>query len=153
MSKLHGAWIWYELMTTDVPGAKAFYEAVVGWTIHPGEQPPLFYGMIMNADGGATGGGVGVGGGKASGGGRHRRGHGAERGDDLGRRQAGVAGLYRGGRHRCRDQRDRGGRRQSADAEDDHSAGLAGHGRRLLRRAVLCDDARYAGRTDVGRTG
>jgi len=56
MSKLHGSWIWYELMTPDVAAAKAFYEAVVGWTITPGTEPPIFYGFIANADGGMTGG-------------------------------------------------------------------------------------------------
>ena len=30
---LHGSWIWYELMTPDADGSKAFYERVVGWTI------------------------------------------------------------------------------------------------------------------------
>ena len=29
----HGDFIWYELMTPDPDGAKAFYDAVVGWTI------------------------------------------------------------------------------------------------------------------------
>ena len=57
MSKtLQGAWIWYELMTTDAPGAKAFYEAVVGWQIQLGSEPPIHYGHIVNPDGGATGG-------------------------------------------------------------------------------------------------
>jgi predicted enzyme related to lactoylglutathione lyase len=56
MSKLQGAWIWYELNTTDPTGAKAFYEAVVGWTITLGTEPPMNYGFIANADGGSTGG-------------------------------------------------------------------------------------------------
>ena len=56
MSTLQGAWIWYELMTTDAEGAKAFYEAVVGWQITLGTQPPTFYGHIVNPDGGSTGG-------------------------------------------------------------------------------------------------
>jgi len=45
-------------MTPDLDGAKAFYDAVVGWRIDgPGEQPgDDFYRMIMRADGGATGG-------------------------------------------------------------------------------------------------
>lgn len=55
MAKLQGAWIWYELMTSDAAGAKAFYEAVVGWHITPGTQPPLFYGHIASNDG-STGG-------------------------------------------------------------------------------------------------
>src|ERR1700743_771600 len=32
MSDDQGRFIWYELMTPDVEGAKAFYGAVVGWT-------------------------------------------------------------------------------------------------------------------------
>lgn len=60
-----GAWIWYELMTTDADGAKAFYEAVVpGWTLqtsHGGgdsgaEAGDTAYGFITNSDGGMTGG-------------------------------------------------------------------------------------------------
>ena len=30
---LHGSLIWYELMTSDADAARAFYQAVVGWTI------------------------------------------------------------------------------------------------------------------------
>jgi predicted enzyme related to lactoylglutathione lyase len=56
MTKLQGAWIWYELMVPDAPHAKTFYEAVVGWTINLGTEAPLHYGMIGNADGGMTGG-------------------------------------------------------------------------------------------------
>ena len=33
MADQWGAFIWYELMTTDPDGAKAFYDAVVGWDI------------------------------------------------------------------------------------------------------------------------
>lgn len=51
-----GSFIWYELMTTDAAGAKAFYDAVVGWSI--GEGAPEFggYRMIGRSDGGAAGG-------------------------------------------------------------------------------------------------
>src|SRR5213595_114581 len=51
-----GAFIWYELMTTDAGGAKAFYDAVVGWNI--GEAVPEFngYRMIGRTDGKAAGG-------------------------------------------------------------------------------------------------
>lgn len=54
--KIGGAWIWYELMTPEPAGAKAFYEAVVGWRIEPGTEGPIFYGHISNDDGGDTGG-------------------------------------------------------------------------------------------------
>jgi len=51
-----GAFIWYELMTPDPAGAKAFYDAVVGWDI--GEAVPEFagYRMIGRSDGGSAGG-------------------------------------------------------------------------------------------------
>ena len=32
-SELHGSFIWYELMTPDPEGAKAFYDAVIGWNV------------------------------------------------------------------------------------------------------------------------
>ena len=46
-----GDFIWYELMTTDAEGAKAFYDAVVGWDI--GESVPEYngYRMINARDG------------------------------------------------------------------------------------------------------
>src|SRR5437868_13385571 len=51
-----GGLIWYELMTPDPDGAKAFYDAVVGWTI--GEAAPEFngYRTIGRSDGGFAGG-------------------------------------------------------------------------------------------------
>ena len=52
-----GAFIWYELMTTDAEGAKAFYDAVVGWDF--GEAAAEFQGYRMiNAPGGGFAGGV-----------------------------------------------------------------------------------------------
>jgi uncharacterized protein len=56
MGTLQGSWIWYELMTGDAAGAKAFYEAVVGWTLTPGTPEMGGYGFITNPDGGMTGG-------------------------------------------------------------------------------------------------
>jgi uncharacterized protein len=51
-----GAFIWYELMTPDPEGAKAFYDTLVGWNI--GEGAPEFndYRMINRSDGGFAGG-------------------------------------------------------------------------------------------------
>ena len=37
MARQHGGWIWYELMTTDPEGAKAFYEPIVGWQMSTGQ--------------------------------------------------------------------------------------------------------------------
>lgn len=56
MGHIQGAWIWYELLTTDAVVARAFYEAVLDWTIAPGDQPPLHYGHIARADGREMGG-------------------------------------------------------------------------------------------------
>ena len=56
MSTLHGSWIWYELMSPDPDGSKAFYEAVVGWSISTGHGDDTNYGFIVNPDGGMTGG-------------------------------------------------------------------------------------------------
>jgi hypothetical protein len=52
-----GGFIWYELMTTDAEGAKAFYDAMVGWDIGP-EGPPEYkgYRMIGRTDGKFAGG-------------------------------------------------------------------------------------------------
>ncbi len=56
MATLQGSWIWYELMSPDSEGAKAFYEAVVGWSITTGHGDTNDYGFISNADGSMTGG-------------------------------------------------------------------------------------------------
>jgi len=53
---LQGSWIWYELMTPDADGSKAFYDRVVGWSIQTTHGDSTDYGFINNADGGMTGG-------------------------------------------------------------------------------------------------
>jgi predicted enzyme related to lactoylglutathione lyase len=61
MGTLQGSWLWYELMSADPAGSKAFYEAVVpGWTMTPGAPETGDYGFIANADGGMTGGVLGL---------------------------------------------------------------------------------------------
>jgi len=52
-----GDFIWYELMTPDPEGSKAFYDGVVGWNIS-GEGPPEYngYRMIGRSDGKFAGG-------------------------------------------------------------------------------------------------
>ena len=44
MASSHGRFVWYELMTTDVEAAKAFYGKVVGWGAReaPGSRYTLF---------------------------------------------------------------------------------------------------------------
>src|SRR6266550_3626719 len=51
-----GEFIWYELITPDPVGAKAFYDAVVGWTIEPRPSGEMDYRMIGRADGRMAGG-------------------------------------------------------------------------------------------------
>ena len=53
---LKGDFIWYELMTPDAEGSKAFYDAVVGWNISEGAPEFGGYRMIGRADGGNAGG-------------------------------------------------------------------------------------------------
>lgn len=53
---LQGSWIWYELMTPDADGSKAFYDRVVGWNIQTTHGEDTAYGFINTADGGMTGG-------------------------------------------------------------------------------------------------
>ncbi|MEO5775231.1 MAG: VOC family protein [Sphingomicrobium sp.] len=56
-SSAHGSFIWYELMTPDPKGAKAFYDSVVGWDIDAEPMPgPVEYRMIKRSDGGSAGG-------------------------------------------------------------------------------------------------
>lgn len=52
----HGSFIWYELMTPDPNGAKAFYDSVVGWNIGDPISGPVEYRMIGRSDGGSAGG-------------------------------------------------------------------------------------------------
>lgn len=51
-----GNFIWYELMTPDPEGAKAFYDRVVGWTMSTGHGDNTDYGFITRSDGGMNGG-------------------------------------------------------------------------------------------------
>src|SRR5947209_3087252 len=51
-----GDFIWYELMTPDPEGAKAFYDAVVGWNIGPAVAEYNGYRMIARSDGKFAGG-------------------------------------------------------------------------------------------------
>lgn len=59
MADDRGAFIWYELMTTDAAGAKRFYDSVVGWDIATeGSMPDgtVDYRMIRRSDGKFAGG-------------------------------------------------------------------------------------------------
>ena len=56
MTTLQGSWIWYELMSPDPEGSKAFYEAVVGWGMSTGHGGDTDYGFITAQDGTMVGG-------------------------------------------------------------------------------------------------
>jgi len=51
-----GDFIWYELLTSDLAGAKAFYDTVVGWNIQDRSDFPNDYRMIGRSDGKFAGG-------------------------------------------------------------------------------------------------
>ena len=51
-----GAFIWYELLTTDIAGAKRFYDSVVGWNVADKSEFPNDYRMIGRSDGKFAGG-------------------------------------------------------------------------------------------------
>jgi predicted enzyme related to lactoylglutathione lyase len=44
--KLHGAFSWCELLTTDVPEAKRFYSKLFGWTLEPTPMPGMEYTLV-----------------------------------------------------------------------------------------------------------
>lgn len=59
MTNPNGSFIWYELMTTDLAAAKAFYDSVVGWTIADegnSAASGIEYRHIKRGDGGFSGG-------------------------------------------------------------------------------------------------
>ena len=50
-----GAFVWYELMTTDMAAAKAFYGSVVGWTPQDSDMPDMDYTLFKVGDQGVAG--------------------------------------------------------------------------------------------------
>src|SRR5688572_18664523 len=55
---MQGQFVWYDLMTTDVEGAKKFYQPLVGWSTKPFENSPPDNPYTMWTQGGSTIGGV-----------------------------------------------------------------------------------------------
>jgi len=47
----HGQFVWYELMTTDLPAAEAFYRSVLGWTVQDAGMPGMAYSIAATATG------------------------------------------------------------------------------------------------------
>ena len=50
MSGSHGRFVWYELMTTDLEAAKAFYGKVVGWGAREASMPGSRYTLFTAGD-------------------------------------------------------------------------------------------------------
>jgi uncharacterized protein len=50
MASLHGRFVWYELMTTDVKAAADFYANVVGWTAHDVSLPAMPYSVFKQGE-------------------------------------------------------------------------------------------------------
>jgi predicted enzyme related to lactoylglutathione lyase len=48
--KEHGVFSWNELMTTDVPAAKAFYQAALGWELQDVAHPGMDYTIAKKGD-------------------------------------------------------------------------------------------------------
>jgi uncharacterized protein len=55
MATATGRFIWYELMTTDLAGARAFYDKVVGWQSKDAQMPGVEYWMFSAGDQPAAG--------------------------------------------------------------------------------------------------
>ncbi len=51
----HGRFVWYELMTTDMESAKAFYADVVGWGTRDASAPGLAYRLFTIGNSPVTG--------------------------------------------------------------------------------------------------
>lgn len=56
MTNPHGTPIWYELVSDDADASKAFYEKVIGWTIHAADPGGMDYRMIDTGGGNFVGG-------------------------------------------------------------------------------------------------
>jgi uncharacterized protein len=45
-----GRFAWYELLTTDLAAATAFYRDVVGWDVHDASTPQMTYGLLKSSN-------------------------------------------------------------------------------------------------------
>jgi len=50
-----GCFVWYELLTTDVAAAKAFYRDVIGWESQDATTPAFTYSLFMSSSGAVAG--------------------------------------------------------------------------------------------------
>ncbi|MBI1208091.1 MAG: VOC family protein [Azospirillum sp.] len=51
MSRFQGAFLWYELMTSDLAAATAFYQAVLGWSARDAGMPGMTYTLFSRQEG------------------------------------------------------------------------------------------------------
>ena len=47
LSRSHGRFAWYELLTTDVAAARAFYREVVGWSAQDASTAAFPYSLFL----------------------------------------------------------------------------------------------------------
>ncbi|RVL62277.1 VOC family protein [Sinorhizobium meliloti] len=47
---MHGKFVWYELMTTDMKAAEAFYKDIVGWSARDAGMPGMNYTLLSAGD-------------------------------------------------------------------------------------------------------
>lgn len=50
MVNMHGQFVWYELLTTDIDAAGAFYADVVGWDVRKASMPGRAYSLFTVGD-------------------------------------------------------------------------------------------------------
>ncbi|HEU5047573.1 MAG TPA: VOC family protein [Rickettsiales bacterium] len=48
MTNLHGAFVWYDIMTSDAEAARVFYSQVIGWKMEPSQKTDLDYTILFN---------------------------------------------------------------------------------------------------------
>jgi predicted enzyme related to lactoylglutathione lyase len=48
LTDLHGRFVWYELLTTDIAAAKAFYSSVLGWSEQDASTPEFAYTLFTS---------------------------------------------------------------------------------------------------------
>ena len=55
MVHFHGRFVWYELITTDIAAAKAFYTNVVGWDARDASMPDMAYNLFTVGEASVSG--------------------------------------------------------------------------------------------------
>jgi uncharacterized protein len=55
MVNFHGRFVWYELMTTDVEAARAFYTDIMGWRTHDASMPSMAYTLFTVGEASVSG--------------------------------------------------------------------------------------------------